>query len=145
VSSPSPTPSDLQDEPEGLSSGAKVGIGVASGVAVLAVLAVVVFLFLRKRRQTRAQTRPDGRVELQGSTSQPLEMSWDRDKKDIPMIDVKLQHYQNSPAVEAPGDTYWPGRVYELDSSSVRTYEVSSPTEGATNLSTNTHNFSRIS
>lgn len=53
------------------------------------------------------------------------------------MSDIKHQHNLGLHAVEAPGDSYWPGRMHEMDSSSVATHEIPIPAETSTNLSTN--------
>lgn len=112
---PTNTTTTSDDTSEGLSAGAKAGIGIAAAAFVLILVALIVYFVLRNNRAKRKNMPPGHFAEADGNPAAPpyTELPPDSEKK----IPVELPPQHMIP-VEVAGDHAWPLR--ELEGSAVQ-------------------------
>ena len=133
---PAATSTQKAADSGGISTGAKIGIGVAVPVIVLALLAIaaIFFLRIRKRRAARREEPPienDAKNlhELSPQDQKPDEKKWDQQRMDRlaaqPPQEMEAQQYNELPA-DGPKHELG-GQPMQRSSSYKNTYRTTSP------------------
>ncbi|KIX09636.1 uncharacterized protein Z518_00717 [Rhinocladiella mackenziei CBS 650.93] len=99
-----PTATAAPSTDEGLSTGAKAGIGIGAAVGGLVFIALLVFFVMRNNKRKKREMEA-GRVEADSKPAvPPYSTELPPDEKKVP---VELPPQAMIP-VEAPGDRHWP-------------------------------------
>ena len=133
---PAATSTQKAADSGGMSTGAKIGIGVAVPVIVLALLAMAVIFFLRVRKRRAArreeppvENEPKNLHELSPQDQRPDEKKWDQQQTDRlaaqPPQEMEAQEYNELPA-DGPKHEL-AGQAMQRSSSYKNAYHATSP------------------
>ncbi|KAK5050007.1 hypothetical protein LTR84_004126 [Exophiala bonariae] len=112
---PTNTTTTSDDTSEGLSAGAKAGIGIAAAAFVVLLVAGIVYFVIRNNRLKRKNMPHTGFAEADGNPAAPPYSELPPDSEKKRPVELPPQHMI---PVEVAGDHSWPSR--ELDGTAVQ-------------------------